>query len=241
VSAFQALQKDESSFALASLHHAAPLLHQDYVGQFKITGTINEQNSAPLALAVNFRHPMLLSIINKAISALPANELERLENKWLTYEYQEGLSPREVAKWSVIIGLGIFIVIFVIVFWNRKMAAEIEQRKVAEQRAKAAEAHLQTLADNIDGVVLKHIQTNLGQPLNIQFSFVSAGVTDMFGLSVDSVKEHPQHLFDLISDEDLPQFETSMLEAIESGHWESEQQVQLASGEAKWVKFNSQV
>ncbi len=241
VSAFQALQKDEISFALASLHHAAPLLHQDYVGQFKITGTINEQNSAPLALAVNFRHPMLLSIINKAISALPANELERLENKWLTYEYQEGLSPREVAKWSVIIGLGIFVVIFVIVFWNRKMAAEIEQRKVAEQRAKAAEAHLQTLADNIDGVVLKHIQTNLGQPLNIQFSFVSAGVTDMFGLSVDSVKEHPQHLFDLISDEDLPQFETSMLEAIESGHWESEQQVQLASGEAKWVKFNSQV
>lgn len=240
-SAFQALQKDEISFALASLHHAAPLLHQDYVGQFKITGTINEQNSAPLALAVNFRHPMLLSILNKAIGALPANELERLENKWLTYEYQEGLSPREVAKWSVIIGLGIFVVIFVIVFWNRKMAAEIEQRKVAEQRAKAAEAHLQTLADNIDGFVLKHIQTNPKQPLNIQFSFVSAGVTDMFGLSVDSVKEHPQHLFELISEEDLPQFEASMLDAIETGHWESEQQVQLESGELKWVKFNSQV
>ncbi|MFA0501527.1 transporter substrate-binding domain-containing protein, partial [Vibrio sp. 10N.222.46.A1] len=137
VSAFQALQKDDISFALASLHHAAPLLHQDYVGQFKITGTINEQNSAPLALAVNFRHPMLLSILNKTIGALPANELERLESKWLTYEYQEGLSPREVAKWSVIIGLGIFVVIFVIVFWNRKMAAEIEQRKIAEQRAKA--------------------------------------------------------------------------------------------------------
>ena len=241
VSAFQALQKDEVSFALASLHHAAPLLHQDYVGQFKITGTINEQNSAPLALAVNFRHPMLLSILNKAIGALPANELERLESKWLTYEYQEGLSPREVAKWSVIIGLGIFVVIFVIVFWNRKMAAEIEQRKVAEQRAKAAEAHLQTLADNIDGVVLKHVQTNPKQPLNIQFSFVSAGVSDMFGLSVDSVKEHPQHLFGLISEDDLPLFEASMLDAIESGHWESEQQVQLESDEIKWVKFNSQV
>lgn len=241
VSAFQALQKDDISFALASLHRAAPLLHQDYVGQFKITGTINEQNSAPLALAVNFRHPMLLSILNKAISALPANELERLENKWLTYEYQEGLSPREVAKWSAIIGFGIFMVIFVIVFWNRKMAAEIEQRKVAEQRAKAAEAHLQTLADNIDGVVLKHIQTHPQQPLDIQFSFVSAGVADMFGLSVDSVEQHPQRLFELISKDNLPLFEVSMLDAIETGHWESEQQVQLESGEAKWVKFNSQV
>ncbi|WP_192889099.1 transporter substrate-binding domain-containing protein [Vibrio bathopelagicus] len=241
VSAFQALQKDDISFALASLHRAAPLLHQDYVGQFKITGTINEQNSAPLSLAVNFRHPMLLSILNKAISALPANELERLENKWLTYEYQEGLSPREVAKWSAIIGFGIFMVIFVIVFWNRKMAAEIEQRKVAEQRAKAAEAHLQTLADNIDGVVLKHIQTHPQQPLDIKFSFVSAGVADMFGLSVDSVEQHPQRLFELISKDNLPLFEVSMLDAIETGHWESEQQVQLESGEAKWVKFNSQV
>lgn len=241
VSAFQALQKDDISFALASLHHAAPLLHQDYVGQFKITGTINEQNSAPLALAVNFRHPMLLSILNKTIGALPANELERLENKWLTYEYQEGLSPREVAKWSVIIGLGIFVVIFVIVFWNRKMAAEIEQRKIAEQRAKAAEAHLQTLADNIDGVVLKHIQTHPRQPLDIRFSFVSAGVSDMFGLSVDNVKENPQRLFDLIAEDDLPQFETSMLEAIETGHWENEQRMQLESGQTKWVKFNSQV
>ncbi|WP_454442735.1 transporter substrate-binding domain-containing protein [Vibrio bathopelagicus] len=241
VSAFQALQKDDISFALASLHQAAPLLHQDYVGQFKITGTISEQNSAPLALAVNFRHPMLLSILNKAISALPANELERLENKWLTYEYQEGLSPREVAKWSAIIGFGIFMVIFVIVFWNRKMAAEIEQRKVAEQRAKAAEAHLQTLADNIDGVVLKHIQTHPQQPLDIKFSFVSAGVADMFGLSVDSLEQHPQRLFELISKDNLPLFEVSMLDAIETGHWESEQQVQLESGEAKWVKFNSQV
>lgn len=182
-----------------------------------------------------------MGLLNKAISALPANELERLENKWLTYEYQEGLSPREVAKWSAIIGFGIFMVIFVIVFWNRKMAAEIEQRKVAEQRAKAAEAHLQTLADNIDGVVLKHIQTHPQQPLDIQFSFVSAGVTDMFGLSVDSVKDHPQHLFDLLSEDNLPLFKVSMLDAIKTGHWESEQQVQLESGEAKWVKFNSQV
>ncbi len=240
-SALQALQRGDVDFALVSLHHAAPLLHQDYVGEFKITGTINEQNNAPLALAVNFRHPMLLTILNKALGSLPEEELERLESKWLTYEYQEGLSPREVAKWSAISGFGILAIIFAIVFWNRKMAAEIEQRKVAEQRAKAAESHLQTLADNIDGVVLKHTQADPKQPLAIQFSFVSAGVNEMFGLSVDNVMRQPQNLFELIAKENLTQFETSMFEAIKSGHWENEQQVQLASGVSKWVKFNSQI
>lgn len=240
-SALQALQKGDVDFALVSLHHAAPMLHQDYVGEFKITGTINEQNNAPLALAVNFRHPMLLTILNKALGSLPKEELERLENKWLTYEYQEGLSPREVAKWSAISGLGILAIIFAIVFWNRKMAAEIEQRKVAEQRAKAAEAHLQTLADNIDGVVLKHTQTDPKQPLAIEFSFVSAGVNEMFGLSVENVMQQPERLFKLIAKENLTQFEISMLDAIESEHWENEQQVQLASGVTKWVKFNSQI
>lgn len=241
VSAFQALQKEEIDFTLTSLHHAAPLLHHDYLGQFKITGTISEQNNAPLAMAVNFRHPMLLSILDKAIGALPAKELERLENKWLTYEYQEGLSPREVAKWSAIIGLAIGLIILGIVYWNRKMAAEIKQRKVAEERARAAENHLQTLADNIDGVVLKHTQTEPTQPLSVEFSFVSAGVSEMFGLCAQAVQETPQRLFELFSAKGLRQLESTILEAADTKHWESEQKVQLPSGEIKWVKFSSQV
>ena len=227
VSAFQALQKEEIEYVLASLHHAAPLLHQDYLGQFKITGTITEQNNAQLAMAVNFRHPMLLSILNKTINALPPKELERLESKWLTYEYQEGLSPREVAKWSAIIGLTIGLIILAIVFWNRKMAAEIKQRKIAEERARAAETHLQTLADNIDGVVLKHTQVDISQPLSVQFSFVSAGVNDMFGLTAQTVQDTPQRLFQLFSAQGIRELETIIVQALPTGHWESEQQVKL--------------
>lgn len=241
VSAFQALQKEEIEYVLASLHHAAPLLHQDYLGQFKITGTITEQNNAQLAMAVNFRHPMLLSILNKTINALPPKELERLESKWLTYEYQEGLSPREVAKWSAIIGLTIGLIILAIIFWNRKMAAEIKQRKIAEERARAAETHLQTLADNIDGVVLKHTQVDISQPLSVQFSFVSAGVNDMFGLTAQTVQDTPQRLFQLFSAQGIRELETIIVQALPTGHWESEQQVKLPSGETKWVKFSSQV
>ncbi|MEF1230573.1 ATPase, partial [Vibrio fortis] len=147
----------------------------------------------------------------------------------------------EVAKWSAIIGLTIGLIILAIVFWNRKMAAEIKQRKIAEERARAAETHLQTLADNIDGVVLKHTQVDINQPLSVQFSFVSAGVNDMFGLTAQTVQETPQRLFQLFSAQGIRELESIIVQALPTGHWESEQQVKLPTGETKWVKFSSQV
>ncbi|MGR5210073.1 transporter substrate-binding domain-containing protein [Vibrio rotiferianus] len=241
VSAFQSLQKGQTDYVLASLHHAAPLLHNDYVGQFKVSGVINEQNSAPLTMAVNFRYPMLLSILNKAIDALPPQELDRLEKKWLNYEYQEGLAPREVAKWSAIIGTAILCLILGIVLWNRKMAAEIEQRKIAENRAKKAEAHLQTLADNINGVVLQHTQKDAKHPLDVHFIFVSAGVREMFALSPESIQQNPSSLFSLIAPDRLGQLEQEMRDAIKVGRWESEHLLASKHSEEKWVRFNSHI
>ncbi len=241
VSAFQALQKSEVDNALASLHFASELLHTDYVGQFKISGKISEQNKVPLSFAINFRHPMLLSIINKAIGAIPASELSRLEKKWLTYEYQEGLSPREVAKWAGLLTLLITVVITCIVLWNRKMAEEIQQRKQAELRAKAAELHLHKLADNIDGVVLQHVQTLVDRPLHFHYSFVSAGVQDMFGFDVATVEANPHCLFEQIIALDYDELESSMLLALQLGHWESERQIKGDDGKNKWVQFKSQI
>ncbi|MDO6542606.1 transporter substrate-binding domain-containing protein [Photobacterium sanguinicancri] len=241
VSAFQALQKSEVDNALASLHFASPLLHNNYVGQFKINGKISEQNHVPLSFAINFRHPMLLSIINKAIHAIPTSELSRLEQKWLTYEYQEGLSPRAVAKWAGLLTLIITVVITCIILWNRKMAAEIQQRKQAELRAKAAELHLHTLADNIDGVVLQHVQTFADRPLHFHYSFISAGVQEMFGFDVATVEANPHCLFEQIIALDYDELESSMLLALQAGHWESEQQIKGNDCDSKWVQFKSQI
>ncbi|OZS44885.1 transporter substrate-binding domain-containing protein [Photobacterium sanguinicancri] len=241
VSAFQALQKSEVDNALASLHFASPLLHNNYVGQFKINGKINEKNHVPLSFAINFRHPMLLSIINKAIHAIPTSELSRLEQKWLTYEYQEGLSPRAVAKWAGLLTLIITVVITCIILWNRKMAAEIQQRKQAELRAKAAELHLHKLADNIDGVVLQHVQTFADRPLHFHYSFISAGVQEMFGFDVATVEANPHCLFEQIIALDYDELESSMLLALQAGHWESEQQIKGNDCDSKWVQFKSQI
>ncbi|MCG7587309.1 transporter substrate-binding domain-containing protein, partial [Photobacterium sp. OFAV2-7] len=241
VSAFQALQKEEVDRVLTSLHHASPLLQSDYLGQFKMVGQIEDKNLVPLHFAVNFRQPILLNIINKALDSIPPKEMTRLENKWLTFEYQEGLAPKEVAKWAGIITLLVLTVIITITWWNRKMAEEILQRKTAEKRARRAERRLQHLADNLDGVVLQHVQPNPDQPLDIQYTFVSAGVKELLGISATSIKLHPEHLLNLLDDVNMSALKQSMREATKQGHWDSEQKLKYHRGQLKWIQFKSRV
>lgn len=241
VSAFQALQKEEIDRVLTSLHHASPLLQSDYLGQFKMVGQIEDKNLVPLHFAVNFRHPILLNILNKAIGSIPQEELLRLEDKWLTFEYQEGLAPLEVAKWAGVITLIVLSVIVTITWWNRKMAEEILHRKTAEKRAKRAERRLQHLADNLDGVVLQHIQPDPGKPLNIQYTFVSAGVKELLGISATSIKLHPDRLLNFLDNIDMKTLKQSMREATKQGHWDSEQKIKYHLGQLKWVQFKSRI
>lgn len=241
VSAFQALQKEEVDRVLTSLHHASPLLQSDYLGQFKMVGQIEEKNLVPLHFAINFRQPILLNIINKAISSIPPEELIRLENKWLTFEYQEGLAPKEVAKWAGVITLIALAVIITIICWNRKMAVEMLQRKTAEKRARHAERRLQHLADNLDGVVLQHIQPDPEKPLKIHYTFVSAGVKELLGISTTSIKNRPELLLDLLDNIDIPELKQSMRQATELGHWDREQKLKYHLGQLKWVQFKSRI
>ncbi|PSU32379.1 ATP-binding protein [Photobacterium lutimaris] len=240
-SAFQALQNETIDQVLTSLHHASPLLQSDYIGQFRMQGQIQQENLLPLRFAVNYRHPILLNIINKALAAIPAKEYARLEHQWLTFAYQEGLAPLEVAKWAGLLSTLGIVVIVSIIGWNRKMAKEILQRKAAERRAKKAEQRLQHLADNLDGIVLQHIQPNPAKPLQFQFTFVSASIRDLLHVSASQLFQAPQVLLDKMAIENIKELEQSMLNACQQGHWDHEQAIDTPDSAPMWVQFKSRI
>ncbi|MGF1737621.1 ATP-binding protein [Photobacterium satsumensis] len=240
-SAFRALQQEDVDQVLTSLHHASPLLQSDYIGQFRMQGQIQQENLLPLRFAVNYRHPILLNIINKALGSIPQEEYSRLEHQWLTFDYQEGLAPLEVAKWAGLISTLGIVVIVSIIGWNRKMAKEILQRKAAERRAKKAEQRLQHLADNLDGIVLQHIQPDPAKPLQFQFTFVSASIQDLLQVSASQLFQAPQALFDKMAIENIKELEQSMLNACQQGHWDHEQAIDTPAPTPMWVQFKSRI
>jgi len=118
-----------------------------YIGNLAIsTYIINKHNLANLKVAcpaplgnhnqafvVRNDWPELVSILNKAIAAIPTSELSRLRNKWFNFTFDYGISKTDVFKWlGTIVGVSaIFLLAFA--YRNRTLQLEIAKRKKIEE------------------------------------------------------------------------------------------------------------
>lgn len=104
------------------------------LGQLKVGRAVEGKWEAD-HLAVRQGQPLLLSILNKALEAFPAAELRAIRLKWL-----KGVAPVEPAsRWpqmSQWFCWGMFVISLfglLSLLWNRRLAALIKQRTVAEK------------------------------------------------------------------------------------------------------------
>ncbi|MFT5716945.1 MAG: diguanylate cyclase (GGDEF)-like protein/PAS domain S-box-containing protein [Oleiphilaceae bacterium] len=85
------------------------------------------------AFVVRNDWPELVSLLNKAMTAIPRSELSKLRNKWFNVDIDYGISKTDVFKWlATIVGIS---VIFVLTFAyrNRILSVEITKRKIIEK------------------------------------------------------------------------------------------------------------
>jgi PAS domain S-box-containing protein len=119
-------------FGLANLKIAAPTPYQNYTLHF----------------AVRKDWPELVSIVNKAIHALSAEQHAAIRNKWLTVRYEFGIRMADIWKWAAIISIPLLAAIIGILFWNRRLQKEITDRKRAEAARRNSEERLRMIAEN---------------------------------------------------------------------------------------------
>jgi len=86
-----------------------------------------------LSMAVRKDWPELVPILDKALASIDKQEATSIKNAWLAIEVKFGLDMKTVLVWAIPTGGGAILIIFFIAAWNRKMGAEIKQRKVAEE------------------------------------------------------------------------------------------------------------
>jgi two-component system sensor histidine kinase EvgS len=115
-------------------------------------------------LAVRKGMPQLLSILNKALEAFPADELRAIRLKWL-----EGISPvpvptigQRLLEWGCWLmgGWGVFGLLSLV--WNRRLAAVIKLRREAEKDLGDQLAFQHALIDSMpDPVFVRDLQGRL--------------------------------------------------------------------------------
>ena len=80
-----------------------------------------------------------LSLLNKAIHSISPEEHEQINQKWHQVRYEKGFDWQIVIKWALIIS-GIFLLILcIILYWNRRLAIEVTERKKAETALKESQ------------------------------------------------------------------------------------------------------
>ncbi len=114
--------------------------------------------SFELALGVRKDWPELVSILDKALAAISPQKANEIQKNWIaiTFEYEVDYQDvTEVIGGLAVVALIIFVIIF---YWNRRLMAEVRQRRYFEDIL----AHRNLIHESIAaGSDLQHVLTTL--------------------------------------------------------------------------------
>ena len=100
------------------------------------------------AMAVRKDWPELASMIDKVLLSMSDEEHAVIRNKALTVKFDYGIDTKKILTYALPIA-GVVVVIFVIVVYsNRRLAGEVEERKKAEERLVEREQWFRSLLES---------------------------------------------------------------------------------------------
>ena len=143
----------KKDFALIPIADLSTGLVDAYIGNLILTtyviqtrGYTNIKVAAPTpfdnhnqAMAIRNDWPELVSIINKTLAEMTPTEHAAIRNKWLNIRYEYGINKEEVFRWVAgIVGVALLFIAWML-FWNKRLKAEVEDRIITEGRYKKAQ------------------------------------------------------------------------------------------------------
>jgi PAS domain S-box-containing protein len=150
----------ETRDTITSLETVATGKADGYVGNLAVASYLIEKNgltnlkiAAPsiypedtYAIGVRKDWPELARIMDKALAAIPREEHQRIDQKWLSVRYEHGIRTIDVVKWVLAVSLFLFMFIVQLRRMVRKRTMELKQeigeRKLAEEALRTSRNQL---------------------------------------------------------------------------------------------------
>jgi PAS domain S-box-containing protein len=82
----------------------------------------------PLSLATRKDWPVLAGIIDKAVRSISREEHDKVLQKWLRIRFERGVDWSLVRLWTGSVGALFGLIIFLAVYWNRRLMQEVAKR-----------------------------------------------------------------------------------------------------------------
>lgn len=171
-----------------------------------------------LSVAVRKDWPELNSIMQKALNSIPESEKQAIYNDWISIQYQHDFNY--ALMWKILVVFAI--VIFSIIYWNRKLSHEIERRKIAELELIKAK-NIAESASQAKSIFLSSISHDLKTPLSSILGYselIELKTTDKeIKTHTEVIVNSGNHILDLISQLlELSKIESGVLKLLIKKH-----------------------
>ncbi|GEM_PF-4140216 len=201
---------------------AAYVAHMRGLSNLKISGFT--QSDFFLSFGVSKEQPELLSILNKGLDSISQKEREAIFASYITSGTLHSIdweTWRNRAVYAIAAGLA---ALAAVVAWNRRLANEVEQRKLAETALRRAGAELETRAIELD--------RRAGQMLQLNESLMRANKDlESFSYSVSHDLKSPlrrlRTFAELLKEEAAGRLENDPREYLEIIHQEARRMSEL--------------
>ncbi len=137
---------ESRAYATLSAPLFAGYLMQNYPN-LKIAG-VTDHPPEPYMYAVRRDWPELAGILNKTIDAITQEEHDAIFQKWCRIKLEYRANWSEILKWIYAAGIFFVTVLGISLYWNRKLAKEIAERRLIEQMLKERDTIFQAFMDN---------------------------------------------------------------------------------------------
>lgn len=134
------LQQGQVDGVIESIASATQLLKQESL----VSLTISVIEDIPISKSHFGLQPnktLLTNIIDKGLASISAQEKSSIYEKWFSIDISTGLDKKVVLRVALQVAVIIFVILGIIIMWNRRLKAEITHRKQLEKRMKHMATH----------------------------------------------------------------------------------------------------
>ncbi|NLG35677.1 MAG: transporter substrate-binding domain-containing protein [Lentisphaerae bacterium] len=184
-------------------------------------------------IGVSRKYPLLFSAVQKALDAIPEDEMTALRQKWISLGVEKWLDPATRRRLWAINGLAVLALAGLAglaVFLKRRLDNRVAALRDSENR-------FRRLAENSPAVVY---QFRMAPDGSFSFPYIAETVQTLGGFTADEVVADPGTLLSLVPVDDRAKFLAGVRESAKSlTPYEGLFPVSLNGAEIRWIEAHS--